>query len=78
MGPDVVILMDPLCYHTLGFGQCVKDFLVQPFLSTCAVEAFLVAVFPGTARMDIDGFNLDGTQSFVQYTGLARTFVITA
>ena len=78
MGPDVVILVDPVCDHGLCFGQCVKGFRIQPFLSVCAVEAFVTAVLPGTARMDMDRLDMDFSQSFVQPSGLEFVAIVTA
>ena len=51
--------MHPLCDPSLYFIQCVKDFRVQPFLSTCVIEAIVAGVIPGTARMATEGFNLN-------------------
>ena len=42
------------------------------------IEPFVVPVLPGTARMDIDGFNLDCTQPILQEVSLELTFVVTA
>ena len=59
MGPDVVILIDPLCNHRLRFIQLVKDFQVQHFMWSVTVEPFVVSVFPGTAWVDIDRLDMD-------------------
>ena len=74
MGPGVRVLMHPVCDHNLYFIQCVKDFRVQPFLSTRPIEAFVAGVLPGTAWMDTDRLAMDFSQSFVQYTGRALNF----
>ena len=56
MGPEGVVFHSPPFDEYLGFFQGVKDLAIQQFVSEFTVEAFTVAVFPGAARFDVEGW----------------------
>ena len=45
-------------------------------MSKRAIEAFVVPVLPGTARMDTDRLDMDFSQSFLQQSGLEFAAVV--
>ncbi len=48
----MVVVPAPPLQHDLGFAQRVEDLAVQQLVPQLAVEALVVAVLPGTARLD--------------------------
>ena len=59
MGPDVVILFEPLINDCLGLSGCCEPFGVEDFASQSFVEAFIVSVLPGRAWIDVDRLDPD-------------------
>src|ERR1039457_5822817 len=53
MRPYRVVVHSPLLDHHLGLFQRIEDLATQAFISQLAVEAFTVAVLPGTAGLDV-------------------------
>ena len=49
-----VVFHPPSFDHDLRLLQRVKDFSVQTLISQLAIEAFAVAVLPGTSWLDIE------------------------
>ncbi len=49
----VVVVVPPLLDDGFRFLQGVKHLCVQEFIAELAVEALVVAVLPGTTRLDI-------------------------
>ena len=47
MGPDMVILFEPLIDDGLGLTGGAKPFSVEHLFTEGSVEALVVAVFPG-------------------------------
>ena len=47
-------MFSPLFDDDLCFFQAVEDFAVEQFVPELAVEAFAVAILPGTAGFDVD------------------------
>ena len=47
MGPDMVILFEPLIDDGLGLAGGAKSFSVENLLAKGSVEALVVAVLPG-------------------------------
>ena len=57
MRPNGVVVVAPLLDQHFRLLQCVEDFAVQQLVPKLAVEALVVAVFPGAPRIDTDGLN---------------------
>ena len=55
VGPEGIVFHSPPFDEHLGLLECVKDLPVEQFVPEFAVEAFTVAVLPGTAGFDIEG-----------------------
>lgn len=53
MGPGCVVIAAPLPNDSLGLLQAVEDLSVQKLVTQLAIEAFTVAIFPGTAGLDV-------------------------
>ena len=49
----VVVVVAPLLDDGFCFLQGVKHFGIQEFITELSIEALVVAVLPGTARLDI-------------------------
>src|SRR5271156_3737729 len=54
--------MAPLANDDLSFLQAIEDLTVQQFVAKLAIEAFAIAVFPGTPRFDVKGLGTDACQ----------------
>ena len=67
MGTNSIILFPPLLDQYLGLFQCIKDFSVEQLISELAVEQFVVTIFPRAARLNIQGLDLQFSQSFVRF-----------
>ena len=59
MRPDRVVVLPPLLDDSLGLLQAVEDFAVEQLITELAVEGLAVAVLPGTAWFDEQGFGSD-------------------
>ena len=55
MRPDGVVLAAPGFDQNLGLLQGVEDLAVEEFVPQPGIEAFDIAVLPGTARRDVGG-----------------------
>jgi hypothetical protein len=51
--PAFVVVNAPLLDGDLGFAQGVVDLAIQAFVAELAVEAFAVAILPGTTGFDL-------------------------
>jgi hypothetical protein len=47
-------VVSPSFHHDLCFLEGVEDFAVERFVAQLAIEAFAIAVLPGTARLDVE------------------------
>lgn len=54
MWSDMIVLSEPFIYHCLGLPDCGEPFCIEDFCSECAVESFIVAIFPGAAGIDLN------------------------
>ena len=57
MGPDMVIVFDPLSHDDLGFFKAVEDLPIQKVVSEGAVKAFTKAIFPRAPWFNVSGFH---------------------
>ncbi len=57
MRADVIVMMPPLFQQNLCFFQGIESLSVQVFIAQATIKALIVAVFPWTARLDIQGFD---------------------
>ena len=62
MGSDGIVQPPPLLDEYNCLGQCVEDLAVQELVPQLAVEAFVVAVLPGTAWLDEQRLNANPGQ----------------
>jgi len=56
MGSDGVVVVTPLFDEDLGFLEAAEDFAIEKLVPQLAVEAFAIAILPGAARLDVEGF----------------------
>ena len=56
MRSDRVVVLAPLLDDDLCFLEAVEDFAVEQLIAEFSVEGFAVAVLPGTAWFDVEGF----------------------
>ena len=54
MGSDVIVFFEPSIDRDLRLFDTVEPFCVSGFMAKDAIEAFVVAVFPRTAWIDLD------------------------
>ena len=66
MRPDVVVLFEPLIDDGLGLSCCCEPFSVKHFTTQRSVEAFVVAILPGRAGIDVDGLDTDLDEPFLK------------
>ena len=73
-----VVLHQPLLNHHLGLPQRIKNLSVQALVPQLPVEAFAVAVLPGTARpvLNHPGITLNFVNGALARLGLARAYVL--
>ena len=64
MGSLGVVMMSPSFDQHLGFTERGEDLGVQQLVPEFTVEAFVVAVFPGAPRRDVEGFDPNLGQPF--------------
>ena len=62
MGTMSVVVPSPLLDQDFGFPQCVEDLRIQELIAELAVEAFAVAVLPGTAGLDEQRVDIQPTE----------------
>lgn len=55
MRPDCIIFPTPFFNQYFRLLEGVKDFAIEQLVPQLAVEALDVAIFPGTARLDVQG-----------------------
>ena len=54
MWPDMIVLFQPGIDNDLRLSDCREPLGIQDFSSENTIEAFVVAVLPRTAGMDLD------------------------
>ena len=59
MGPHPIIRVLPALDEDLSLPERGKEFSVEQLIPKFAIEAFIVPVFPGTSRCDIQGCHPD-------------------
>ena len=64
-----VVMMSPSFDQHLGFTERGEDLGVQQLVPEFTVEAFVVAVFPGAPRRDVEGFDPNLGQPFPHRRG---------
>ena len=69
MGSDGVVVVAPLLNEYLDFLEAAEDFAVEQFVPQLAVEAFAIAVLPGTARRDVKRLHPNPGQPFLDGYG---------
>ncbi len=52
-----MVSLQPSLYQILCFQERGEDLSVQQFVSQLAIERFIIAVFPGTPRLDKQGLH---------------------
>lgn len=62
MGSDGIVVVTPLFDQNLGLLKTAEDLPVEQFVPQLAVEAFAIAVLPGAARLDVEGFGTHARQ----------------
>jgi hypothetical protein len=60
--PHLIIVFAPILDQIPSLSPLVEELAVEQFITQLAIERFVVAIFPGTAGLDIQGFNLDALQ----------------
>ena len=66
MGPDVVVLAEPLVDDDLGLPGGGEPFGIQDFAAQGSIEAFVVTVLPWRARVDMDRLDADTDEPFLE------------
>jgi hypothetical protein len=64
MWSDLIVFLSPLGNQYLGFGQRREDLPVEQFVPQFAVERLDIAILPGAARFDEEGFDTQSGQPF--------------
>jgi hypothetical protein len=59
MWSDCVVVLSPAFNEHLCLLQCVEDLAIEQLISELAVEAFIVAVLPGAAWLDVESLDAD-------------------
>jgi hypothetical protein len=49
-------VLAPLLDGNLSFFEAVEDLSIEELIAELSVEGLAVAVLPGTARLDVEGF----------------------
>ncbi len=57
MWPFIVMQMPVIGEDNAGFAERVNEFTVETLPAELVVEAFHIAVLPGTARINVDGLD---------------------
>ena len=57
MWSSSIVMAPPIFDQDLGLSQGVEDLPVQQFIAHLAIEALDVAVLPGTAALNEQGFH---------------------
>ena len=60
MRPDGIVVPSPSFDHDLCLFQRVEDLTIEQLITKLSVEAFAVAIFPGTAWFDVGGLGTHG------------------
>ena len=76
MGPDVIVFLEPCVDHNLCLFETMEPFGIQDFMAKNAVEAFVVAVFPWAARIDLDRRYPNFSKPFLKMFGNELAAVI--
>jgi hypothetical protein len=66
---DLIVFLSPLGNQYLGFGQRREDLPVEQFVPQFAVERLDIAILPGAARFDEEGFDTQSGQPFAYLPG---------
>ena len=62
MWSDGIVVTTPRFNDHLCFEQSVEHFALQQFVAQFAIEALVIAVLPGTARLDIERLNANAAE----------------
>ena len=65
---DVIILSEPPIDHDLSLLGCGKPFGIEQLATLRAIEALVISILPGGARIDPDRFDTDTYQPFLQWS----------
>ena len=66
MRADTVVLFEPSIDDDLGLFGGVEPFCVQDFAAQSTIEPLILAVLPRRSGIDLDGFDPDFSQPFLQ------------
>jgi hypothetical protein len=69
MWPNAIVVVLPDTDHDLCLLQTVEDFALEALVPELAVEAFAIAILPGTARLDIGCSGAEPGQLFAEGLG---------
>jgi hypothetical protein len=69
MRTDRVVVNPPTFRQNLRFLECVEQLAVEKLRPHFPIERFDVAIFPGRARLDIEGLDLEHLQPAPQLPG---------
>ena len=69
MGADLIELLSPVSDHYSAFAQGVEHLPPETFPAELVVEAFHVAILPGTAWIDVEGLDFRLLQPVSQEVG---------
>jgi hypothetical protein len=78
MRPDLVVFVPETAGDDLGFEHAAEQLAIKAFVAKTAVEAFIHAVLPRTARLDESGGDARVLQPGLKRTGDKLTAVIAA
>ena len=59
MRPDRIVFLSPALDQDLGLLQGVETLPVEQLITQLPIEALVVTVLPGAARLDIEGVDAD-------------------
>ena len=69
MRPDGIVVPSPGFDDCLGLVEGVEDLAIQQFVTQLAIEAFAIAILPGTAWFDVGGLGTHGRNPLSERQG---------
>ena len=60
MRSDCVVVAAPALDHNLGLTEGVEDLVIEQLIAQTSIEAFDIAILPGTASLNLSGPGADG------------------
>ena len=65
----MIVLSQPYSDDDLGLFDCAEPLCIEHFSAQCAIEAFVVTVFPGTTWIDADRFDANFPEPALEVCG---------